>query len=87
MNGSHGLNGTQAARKHVEKRSMGSHWSDSSHASWFNSLFDEFCEAVGRGDFAGKEAREAVLCVQLINTAYRSARNGADPLPVIQVNL
>ena len=56
-------------------------------ACWFNSLFDEFREAMERGDFAGKEAQEAVLCVQLINTAYRSARNGSGTLPLGSVKL
>ncbi len=80
------MNGTRDAAeavRHVEKRSVGSNWTDSSHASWFNSLFDEFRDAIERADFAGKEAQEAVLCVQLINTAYRSARNGAYPLPLV----
>ncbi len=66
----------------IEKKSISSNWTDASHASWFNSLFDEFREAMERSDFAGKEAQEAVLCVQLINTAYRSARNGSGTFPL-----
>ncbi len=82
MNGSRGLRAARPGVRNIEKRSIGSDWTDSSHANWFNSLFGEFREAIERGDFAGKEVQEAVLCVQLINTAYRSARNGADPLPL-----
>ena len=55
---------------------------DSSHVTWFNSLFDEFKGAIDRGDFVGKEAREAFLCVQLIATAYASAREGCRELPL-----
>jgi hypothetical protein len=47
---------------------------DASHVGWFNSLFDQFREAIRTGDFVGKEAREAYLCIQLITAAYRSAQ-------------
>ena len=66
----------------VENRSIASDWADASHASWFNPLLDEFRAAIDRGDFAGKEAQEALLCVQLINTAYRSAEQGSRELPL-----
>jgi hypothetical protein len=77
-----GRNLAQAAVSYVEKKSISSHWEDASHASWFNALFDGFCNAIERGNFAGKEAQEALLCVQLINTAYRSAREGSRELPL-----
>ena len=38
--------------------------------------------AIARRDFVGKEAREAFLCVQLIATAYASAREGCRELPL-----
>ena len=66
----------------VEKRSIDSHWMDASHVSWFNSLFDQFKTAIENGDFVGKEAREAYLCIQLITTAYRSAAEGCRELPL-----
>ncbi|HLD99838.1 MAG TPA: Gfo/Idh/MocA family oxidoreductase [Bdellovibrionota bacterium] len=66
----------------VEKRSIASHWMDASHVSWFNSLFDQFKTAIKSGDFIGKEAREAYLCIQLISTAYRSAQEGSRELPL-----
>ncbi len=68
----------------VEKKSIGSDWSDTGHAGWFNSMFDEFREAIEGGDFAGKEAQDASLCVQLINTTYRSDREGSRELPLVQ---
>jgi predicted dehydrogenase len=83
MNGTGGADGAHAvASRQVEKRSISSHWGDSSHASWFNSLFDEFRAAIEHGEFAGKDAQEALLCVQLINTAYQSAREGSRELPL-----
>jgi predicted dehydrogenase len=56
-----------------ERYSIASHWMDSSHVSWFSSLFDEFRAAVLRGDFVGKEIRESLRCIELIHAAYRSA--------------
>lgn len=61
----------------VEKRSIASHWMDASHSQWFNSLFDQFKAAIEKGEWVGKEAREAYLCVQLITTAYRSSSEGS----------
>jgi predicted dehydrogenase len=66
----------------VERLTIPLHFADSSHASWFNSLFDDFREAIECGDFAGKEAEQAVLCVQVIDTAYRSAREESRELPI-----
>lgn len=66
----------------VEKRSIASHWMDASHVSWFNSLFDQFQEAIARGEWVGKEAKESFLCIQLIQTAYRSAQEGCRELPL-----
>lgn len=71
-----------AVKWNVEKRSIASHWMDASHVSWFNSLFTQFATAMAEGDFVGKEAREAFLCVQLINNAYRSAQEGCRELPL-----
>jgi predicted dehydrogenase len=66
-----------------ERLSISSDWMDSSHVTWFNSLFDDFKGAVARGEFVGQEAREAFLCVQLIATAYASAREGSRELPLL----
>jgi predicted dehydrogenase len=66
-----------------DRESISSDWMDSSHVTWFNSLFDDFKSAIARGDFVGKEAQEAFLCVQLIETAYASAREGSRELPLL----
>jgi predicted dehydrogenase len=65
-----------------EREEIPSDWMDSSHVTWFNSLFDDFKGAIARREFVGKEAREAFLCVQLITTAYASARDGSRELPL-----
>jgi predicted dehydrogenase len=65
-----------------EREAISSDWMDSSHATWFNSLFDDFKGAIERKEFVGREAEEAFLCVQLISTAYASAREGSRELPL-----
>jgi predicted dehydrogenase len=63
-----------------ERQAVSSDWMDSSHAGWFNSLFDEFAAAIARREFVGREAEEAFRCVQLITTAYASARDNCREL-------
>src|SRR6476659_6345963 len=65
-----------------EREAISSDWMDSSHVTWFNSLFDDFKAAIDRKEFVGREAAEAFLCVQLISTAYASARDGSRELPL-----
>jgi predicted dehydrogenase len=57
----------------LERRTISSKWGDASHVQWFNSLFDDFLRAIERSDFAGREAQDAMKCIQVIETAYRSA--------------
>jgi predicted dehydrogenase len=58
----------------VEKLSAASHWMDASHAEWFKALQIDFVAAIREGIWVGREARDAAMCVQLIETAYASAR-------------
>jgi predicted dehydrogenase len=61
----------------VERFSVASDWRDASHARWFGSLLDDFARAIASGEHAGSDARAAVACVKLIETAYASARSGS----------
>jgi predicted dehydrogenase len=65
-----------------EREAIASDWMDSSHVTWFNSLFDDFKRAVAAREYVGREAEEAFLCVQLIATAYASAKEGSRELPL-----
>jgi predicted dehydrogenase len=60
--------------------SVSSDWMDAGHSVWFASLFEQFREAIQRGDYAGREARESAACVELIAAAYASARAGSREL-------
>jgi hypothetical protein len=55
---------------------------DASHTKWFNSLFDQFKTAIAEGDYVNRELREAVACIQIIETAYRSNAEGCREMPL-----
>ncbi len=77
------VRGTGAAQPVIERMNAASHWMDASHAAWFQTLQGEFATAIAEGEFVGKNAREAFLCVQLIETAYASSRAGSRLLPLV----
>jgi predicted dehydrogenase len=66
----------------VERRSVASHWMDASHAGWFSSLLDRFRHAIETSDYVGADARDAALCVRLIESGYASARSGCLETPL-----
>jgi predicted dehydrogenase len=74
--------GGPAGQCDVERLSAASHWMDASHAEWFKALQGEFVEAIRTGQWVGPEARDAAMCVQLIETAYASARADGKQLAI-----
>ena len=64
----------------VQRERIASDWMDASHTVWFRSLFEQFVTAVDAGDWVGREAETALRCVELITTAYASARGGSREL-------
>jgi predicted dehydrogenase len=66
----------------VQRGVIASDWMDASHTGWFNSLFDQFKSAMRSGDFVNRELREAVACVQIIETCYRSNAEGSREMPL-----
>lgn len=69
-------------RGETERGSIASDWMDASHTRWFNSLFDQFAAAMRAGDCVNDELREAVACIQIIETCYRSGAEGCRELPL-----
>jgi len=57
-----------------ERLSVRSDWMDASHSEWFAPLFVRFRDAIERDEFVGKDARDAIECVRVIQAAYDSAR-------------
>src|SRR4051812_25316866 len=74
--------GKSGGKPAVEKGVIESDWMDASHTKWFNSMFDQFRTAIRAGDFVNRELREAVACVQIIETCYRSNAEGSRELPL-----
>ncbi len=67
----------------TKKQKIASEWMDASHVGWFRSLFDDFAAAVDRDDFFGKETEDSVRCIELISTAYASARDRSIERPLL----
>ena len=74
--------GNSSEKPAMEKGVIESDWMDASHTKWHNSLFDQFKAAMRSGDFVSRELREAVACVQIIETCYRSSAEGSRELPL-----
>lgn len=66
----------------TENYSISSDWMDSSHANWFNSMFDKFKIAVLTDDFLNDEIKDAYYCVQSIMKAYESIEKNSIKLPL-----
>jgi predicted dehydrogenase len=66
----------------VERLSAASHWMDASHAEWFKALQGEFVQSIRTGAWVSREARDAAMSVQLIETAYASARADGKQLAI-----
>jgi len=51
-----------------------SRWNDASHREWFADLFADFVVAIDQDAYVGKDARDAVECMNAIDACYASAR-------------
>jgi predicted dehydrogenase len=70
--------------RRVQRLHVPSRWEDPSHAGWFGALLGDFRAAVARGDWVGRDAEEACLSVDLVEAAYRSAREGSRMIALAQ---
>jgi predicted dehydrogenase len=66
----------------MKKQKVASEWMDASHVGWFRSLFEQFAAAITRDEFVGKETEDSVRCIELISTAYASARDRSIERPL-----
>jgi predicted dehydrogenase len=73
---------TAGGAREVTRERLPSDWMDASHVGWFDSLFDDFANAIDRREYVGKEAEDALRCVELITAAYSSARRSGRELPL-----
>lgn len=63
------------AEWNTETHSITSNWMDSSHASWFNLMFDRFKRSIAEGDIFNSEIRDAYFCIKTITKSYESIQN------------
>jgi len=68
----------------VERIPAPSNWMDASHATWFRELFVEFATAMKTNLHVGREAADAVACVEVIEAAYASARAGGQIVDLVR---
>jgi predicted dehydrogenase len=71
-----GVANGKGAKWNLHSEHVQSDWMDASHVTWFSSLFERFSDAIDSKEYVGKDARDALRCVELITTAYASARAG-----------
>lgn len=71
------LNGDGSPGWDTRAGNVASGWMDASHASWFRSILDGLAASVARGELVGKEAEDALRCIEAIDASYRSARDGS----------
>ena len=80
------LSADESGRGHatweLKKQRVASEWMDASHVGWFRSLFEQFAAAITRDEFVGKETEDSVRCIELISTAYASARDRSIERPL-----
>jgi predicted dehydrogenase len=60
----------------TSSKKIASEWMDAGHSIWFQSMFEEFGQAIDRRDYVGRPAEDAFRCVELITAAYASAADG-----------
>jgi predicted dehydrogenase len=70
-----GNGGKASFERNVE--CVSSQWMDAGHPAWFASLLPQFFEAIRSRDYAGREAKDGLACVELISAAYASARDSS----------
>lgn len=78
--GAKGAEGYNDVSWEFEKKVISSDWMDSSHVSWFNSLFDLFQKAIANDDYVSQELKESYLCIQAITKAYESSAKNSQEL-------
>ena len=74
--------GSPSVRWATEHQNVESDWMDASHVKWFGSLLDEFGQAISDKEYVGRSALDALNCVEVIQTAYTSARRNCAQVPL-----
>jgi predicted dehydrogenase len=66
----------------LKRDRVASDWMDASHVVWFKSLLAQFSAAIEKNQYVGKDAEDSLRCIELITTAYASAKDSSRELPL-----
>jgi predicted dehydrogenase len=73
---------TEDGKSREERLLVPSKFDDTSHTSWFGAVLERFRVSVLAGECVGRAAVDAARCLEVIEAAYASARDGCCELPV-----
>lgn len=68
----------------IDRQRRPSNWMDASHVHWFRSVFERFAATIETRDWVSRETLESLKCIELIETAYESARQGSRELSLYE---
>lgn len=68
--------------KVMRREKITSDFNDTSHVSWFSSLFDQFKTAINNKDYVNSELIDAYTCMSVIESVYASSKNNSQETPV-----
>lgn len=74
--------GSHKAKWSTENYVITSDWMDSSHMSWFNSMFDKFKKAIDSEDYLNKEIIDAFFCIKTIKKSYESIERNSQKVSI-----
>jgi predicted dehydrogenase len=67
----------------TEVSTFPSDWKDAGHGPWFEALYTDFARAVEEEDFVGREARDAIRAMDVIDAARVSAKLGGRDISLV----
>lgn len=70
----------------TENYTISSDWMDSSHVSWFNSMFDKFKTCIKDMKIINDEFKDAYHCIMAIMKAYESSDNNSVKISIASSN-
>lgn len=82
MGGPRGDSGAGRSAWEMKTKKVASEWMDAGHAAWFRSMFVQFTAAMDQKEAVGRAALDALRCIELITTAYESARDACRERPI-----
>jgi predicted dehydrogenase len=74
---------TPEGKMGIEVATFPSDWKDAGHGPWFEAVYEDFVRAVEEEDFVGRETRDAVRAMDVIDAARVSAKLGGRDISLV----